>query len=123
MAWQFHGRAPVYLQIVGRIRSDILKGIYAADEQVPPVRQLAAEASVNPNTVQRALAELEREGLLYTKGTVGRFVTSDADVLERARETMHREAMTNLVGELLSLGITKEELISFIQEAKEGETS
>lgn len=123
MAWQFHGRAPVYLQIVSRIRADILSGKYQADEQIPSVRQLAFEASVNPNTMQRALTELEREGLLYAKGTIGRFVTSDKEVLRMARETMHREAMTNLVDEVLSLGITKEELLAFIQTYRKGDPS
>ena len=123
MAWQFHGRTPVYLQIVSRIRADILRGVYGADQQFPTVRQLAFEASVNPNTMQRALTELEREGLLYTKGTVGRFVTSDENILQVAKEAMHQEAMQNLVSELLSLGITKQELISFIQTFEEGENT
>lgn len=121
MPWQFNGHTPVYLQIVSRIRSDILMGKYQADEQIPAVRQLAFEAAVNPNTMQRALSELEREGLLYTKGTLGRFVTSDENILSMAKVTMHSEAMRNLVSETLSLGITKEELITYIQSLKEGD--
>ena len=121
MAWQFHGRAPVYLQIVSRMRADILSGRYTADQQIPTVRQLAFEASVNPNTMQRALSELEREGLLYAKGTVGRFVTSDINILQTAKEIMHREAMQSLVSEVLALGVSKQELIDFIQNLEEGE--
>jgi len=111
----------VYLQIVSRIRADILSGTYKADEQIPPVRQLAFEAAVNPNTMQRALSELEREGLLCVRSTAGRFVTSDEEILRRARETMHREALTHLLNEAMSLGITRDEIITFIQESKEGE--
>lgn len=74
MAWQFRGHSPVYRQIVRHIRADILNGRYQPDEQIPPVRQLAMEASVNPNTMQRALSALEDEGLLVSRGTVGRFV-------------------------------------------------
>ncbi len=121
MAWQFHQRAPVYLQLVSRIRGDILNGKYKADEQVPPVRQLAFEAAVNPNTMQKAYAELEKEGLLYARSTAGRYVTSDTEVLRRARETMHREALTHLVCEAEALGITKDEIITFIQQSKEDE--
>lgn len=120
MAWQFHSRAPVYLQIVSRIRADILEGKYQADEQVPSVRQLAIEAAVNPNTVQRALTELEREGLLYARSTTGRFVTSDSEVLSRARETMHKEAMARFLADALALGITEEEFVTFIKQSKEG---
>lgn len=79
MAWQFRGHSPVYRQIVRHIRADILSGCYQPDEQIPPVRQLAMEAGVNPNTMQRALSALEDEGLLVSRGTVGRFVTSDEE--------------------------------------------
>ena len=121
MAWQFHNRAPVYLQLVSRIRKDILNGKYKADEQVPPVRQMAFEAAVNPNTMQKAFVELEREGLLYARSTAGRFVTSDEEVLRRARETMRREVLDQLLAEAMSLDISKDEIIMFIQQSKEGE--
>ncbi len=123
MAWQFRGDTPVYRQIVSRLRVELLEGKYPSDGQIPPVRQLALEAAVNPNTMQRALTELENEGLLYTRSTAGRFVTSDEAVLRRARETMHRENMERLIGEALSLGITREELITFIQHTKEDDAT
>lgn len=119
MSWKFNTRIPVFMQIVRRLRADILMGKYAAEEQIPSVRQLAFEASVNPNTVQRALTCLETEGLLYTRGTVGRFVTGDEQVLRHAKERMHREILEELVSDALAMGIEREELISFIQEIKE----
>ena len=119
MAWKFNGKTPVFMQIVHRLKADILSGRYKADEQIPSVRQLAFEASVNPNTVQRALTCLEEEGLLYTRGTIGRFVTGDAQVLARAKEQMHREIMEELVTQALAAGIEKEELISFIRKTNE----
>lgn len=119
MAWQFHNKTPVYLQLVSRIRKDILSGKYKADEQVPPVRQLAFEAAVNPNTMQKAFAELEREGLLYARSTAGRFVTSDEAILQRAKQAMREEALNHLLSEALSLGITREEIIEFIQQTRE----
>ncbi len=119
MAWQFHNKTPVYLQLVSRIRKDILNGKYRPDEQVPPVRQLAFEAAVNPNTMQKAFIELEREGLLYARSTAGRFVTSDEAILERAKQAMRDEALNYLLEEALSLGITREEIITFVQQSKE----
>ena len=76
---------------------------------------MAFEAAVNPNTMQRALTELENEGLLRSRGTLGRFVTSDFVVLEAARKTVHESIIRSLMEEARSCGITKEELIQFIQ--------
>lgn len=115
MPWQFHERSPVFIQIADRIRAEILSGRYPPEAQIPPVRQLAFEASVNPNTMQRALTELENEGLICTRGTVGRFVTSDRAALEQARRAAHESVMRSLVENALSVGITREELIRFIQ--------
>lgn len=116
MAWQFRGHSPVYRQIVRHIRADILNGCYQPDEQIPPVRQLAMEASVNPNTMQRALSELEDEGLLVSRGTVGRFVTSDEAVLERARRTARQDALEKLAEEAQAAGLTLDDLVQYIRE-------
>lgn len=114
MPWQFGAKTPIHQQIADHIRNDILNGKYAPDEQIPPVRQLAIEAGVNPNTVQRALMALEAEGLFETRGTVGRFITTDQAVLDRAREVTRRQAVKRLVDETLALGITREELIRYL---------
>lgn len=116
MAWKFNQREAVFLQIANRLRGEILGGKYPPDSQVPPVRQLAFEASVNPNTMQKALALLEEEGLLHSRGTVGRFITSDVDILDAAREKVRREAVKNWLYEAELIGITKAELIKYIQE-------
>ncbi len=117
MPWNFTPDVPVYLQIVSRLRADILGGKYRADEQIPPVRQLAMEAGVNPNTMQRALAVLEAEQLFTTRGTVGRFVTTDEAVLERARETFRRETVRRILAEAAAAGISPEELIDRIRQS------
>ena len=116
MAWQFRGHSPVYRQIVRHIRADILNGCYQPDEQIPPVRQLAMEASVNPNTMQRALSALEDEGLLVSRGTVGRFVTSDEAALERARRTARQDALEKLAEEAWAAGLTLDDLVQYIRE-------
>ena len=115
MAWQFTSRAPVYMQIVSRIRADILGGVYPPDSQIPPVRQLALTAGVNPNTMQRAFAVLEAERLFITRGTVGRFITTDTEVLERAREILRQETVLRLVEEAAAVGMTPDELIESIR--------
>lgn len=115
MAWQFSSRAPVYLQIVSRIRADILNGVYQADQQIPSVRQLALTAGVNPNTMQRAFSVLEAERLFVTRGTVGRFITTDQAVLEQARKVLRRETVTRIIEEAAAVGLTPEELIEGIR--------
>lgn len=116
MSWQFNNREAVFLQIASRLRSEILGGNYASGDQLPTVRQLAYDAGVNPNTVQKALTYLEEEGILSSRGTVGRFVTSDETVLQNARERVRREAVRNWLAEAQALGITTEELIAYIKE-------
>ena len=119
MAWQFTSRAPVYMQIVSRIRADILGGVYRPDEQIPSVRQLALTAGVNPNTMQRAFTVLEAEQLFITRGTVGRFITTDTEVLARAREVLRQETVARLIEEAIAVGISPDELIQGIRAYKE----
>ena len=119
MGWSFHNTLPVYLQIASKIRADIISGKYAKEEQIPPVRQLAFEAAVNPNTMQRALTQLETEGLLIAKGTVGRFVTGDPTVLQFARQKAAEELINAFVNNCIELGITKEELKIMLQDKED----
>ena len=115
MSWQFNNSEAVFIQIANRLRADILNGVYASGEQIPPVRQLAAEAAVNPNTMQKALMLLEDEGLLHAQGTVGRFVTTDDAVLNKARENIKLETVRRLLTDAYSVGISPSELIRYIQ--------
>lgn len=121
MAWQFNGREAVFLQIADRLRWDILNGVYPPDEQFPSVRQLAAQASVNPNTMQKALAYLEEEGLLHSHGTVGRFVTSDVEILTATQERMRRKTVKHWLTEAKALGFTAEDMIHYIKEVSKDE--
>lgn len=121
MAWHFAPGIPVYLQIVSRIRADILLGVYPPDTQIPSVRLLACEAGVNPNTMQRAFAELESEQLFVTRGTLGRFITTDTAVLDKARAILRRETVTRILSEAEVVGISPAELISDIRAFTEGD--
>lgn len=102
---------PIYEQITEGFKELILKGILSPDEKMPSVRSLAVELSANPNTVQRAYAELERQGFLYTVKGRGNFVKSDASLLEQKRSELVQE-MRSLLREAEELGISREELLA-----------
>lgn len=116
MAWTFDKHTPVYLQIAERIRSGIISGEYPPNSQIPSVRQLAAIAAVNPNTVQHALSQLESEGVLYAVGTAGRFVSDDPTLLERIRREATKKLVQDFLAQASRLSVTKEELIAMLEE-------
>ena len=122
MAWKFNSTEAVFVQIARRLRCDIVCGKYKPDEQIPSVRQLAYDASVNPNTMQKALSLLESEGLLHSKATIGRFITSDTEVLEKARIRMRHDVVKNWLEEARALGITPVELIDCINNIEKEDT-
>lgn len=116
MSWSFDKHTPVYIQIADKICTQIITGEYAPEEQIPSVRQLAVVAAVNPNTVQRALAELENEGIIYSKGTLGRFVTSDKSLIEQARRRAAKQLVSDFINQAKRLNISKEELNKMVEE-------
>ena len=83
MPWNLDSSRPIYLQIIERVQMDIITGRYQPGDKLPSVRDLAQEAAVNPNTMQKALSELERSGLIYSQRTSGRFVTEDQNMIEK----------------------------------------
>ena len=119
MSWHFDGQSPVFMQLIGTIRADILSGKYPPATQFPTVRQLALDAAVNPNTVQKALSILETEGLVISRGTLGRFVTGDVALLEDKRREIQTSYMQRAWQEARKVGISKEKFIAFLQESEE----
>lgn len=115
MAWRFNGEMPVFKQIAQRLRMDIINGKYSPGEQFATVRTLALETAVNPNTVQKALQALEDEGLLETRGTVGKFVTSDNDAILRSKGRVQAEYVRNIVAQAEFFGISRDELAELIK--------
>lgn len=109
MAWEFTSERPIYLQIVDRIQTDIVTGKYYSGQRVPPVRQLAAVAAVNPNTMQRAYAELERTGLVSALRTSGRFVTEDPEVIAKSKLSMANELKKDFLSKISVLGYSAKE--------------
>ncbi len=116
MAWSFTQDSPVYLQISKRIIMSVLSGEYSAGEQIPSVRQLALEAAVNPNTVQHAFQELEDEGIIISKGTMGRYVTEDRAVIEGCRQKQAEQLVKNFVQQANRLSVSQKQIISMIEE-------
>ena len=106
MNWKFTGDRPVYQQIIATIRGGILRGELSPGKKVPSVRDLAAEAQVNPNTMQRARTELEREGLLVGGGTSGRTVTTDEEILSAMKERILYELARECAEKFMVFGIT-----------------
>lgn len=105
---------PIYEQIIERYKTLILKGVMQPDEQMPSVRNLAMELSINPNTIQKAYAELERQGFLYTVKGRGNFVTGDGSLIEK-RKTEYIDQILELVREVIELGMTKMEVLFEIE--------
>ena len=121
VAWKFESGIPLTIQISDRIRKDILRGEYKCGEDFPTVRQIASEASVNPNTVQKALVILEDEGLLLTLGTAGRTVTDDTQKINEARERISLRFVRDVIREATQLGISGDDLLNMIRRNWENE--
>lgn len=119
MNWKLTGDGPVYLQIMATIRGAVLSGHFAQGQRLPPVRELAAEARVNPNTMQRALVELERQGLLVAAGTAGRYVTDDREVLDRLRHQRLSELARECARQFAAYGLSPKEAAALLEEMEE----
>lgn len=115
MDWHLSNDKPIYLQLIDQIKRQILAGRYDAGSSFPSVRELAADAAVNPNTMQRTLAALEQQGLLVGSRTNGRTVTSDASLLSCMREELARDAYLQFFHALTELGFSREEMHTFLQ--------
>ncbi len=108
-------RIPIYEQLVNGFKLQIMNGVLQADDQLPSVRQLAQELTINPNTIQKAYRELERLGYTYSVPGKGSFVNKVGDTMQKERITMLSESLEKIVQELLFLGLTKEEIIEKIE--------
>ncbi len=117
MAWSFTSDKPVYIQIAQRITASVLSGEYKAGEQIPTVRQLALEAAVNPNTVQHAFAQLEKEGIIVSQGTVGRYVTEDETIIEESRQRIIEQMIKGFAEKIAKVSEDKEQIIKMVEEA------
>lgn len=114
MAWNFVNDRPIYLQLMHIIKARIVSGYYKPGEKVEPVRILATEAAVNPNTMQKALSELEREGLMCSNRTNGRYVTEDETVINSLKDGIADETWGEMISGMKALGWDNEQIKTFI---------
>lgn len=114
MPWNLSNEKPIYLQLIEQIKLQILAGTYKCGDRFPAVRELAAEAAVNPNTMQKALAALEQEGLLIGSRTSGRTVTTDQSLIQAMREELARQELDHFRQSLSGLGFSNEESLAYI---------
>ena len=121
MDWNFRSDLPIYSQLVEQIKLGIVSGSFLPGERLSSVRDLAAEAGVNPNTMQRALQELEREGIVYTQRTAGRFVTEDALVIAQVKKSLAGQHVRVFLEGMGKLGYGRDEILDLLREEKEEE--
>lgn len=117
--WKLESDRPIYLQIVERLELAICSGFYAPGDRIPSVRELASQAGVNPNTMQRALAELEREGIVVTFRTNGRSVTEDEKMIHETRNRLAVEQVEEFLKKMKELGFEREEIVNLLKEKGE----
>ncbi|GAA0778864.1 GntR family transcriptional regulator [Clostridium subterminale] len=114
MAWEFKDQRPIYIQLIEQIKLKIISGEYKPGQKFPTVRELAEEASVNPNTIQKALAELERTGFVYSQRTSGRFITEDVDMIKDIKLDIAKDQAMTFLKSMKNLGLSNEEIMEFL---------
>ena len=119
MEWKFRSDLPIYSQLVEQIKLGIVSGNLLPGERLMSVRDMATEAGVNPNTMQRALQELERNGMVYSQRTAGRFVTENMQVIEREKKKFAEEQIRSFLEAMKKLGYQWEEILSLLKEKEE----
>lgn len=122
MPWNLSSDRPIFLQIVERIQFDIISGHYQPGQKLPSVRDLASEAAVNPNTMQKALSELERTGLLYSQRTSGRFITEDTTMIDELKTSIAKEKIEEFFNSMQHLGYQPNEILSLLSECVQNST-
>ena len=121
MAWNLSSDRPIYAQTLEVIQLRIIVGQYKPGEKIPSVRELAAEAGVNPNTMQKALTELERSGLVMAQRTSGRMVTENKEMIREIRNQLAHEQVQEFVSKMKELGFDRDEIVTLPKQAEGGE--
>lgn len=121
MSWKFDEKSPIYVQIAQHIKMQIISQEIKNGDQLPTVRELAEEAGVNPNTMQRAFTELEREGMVYSKRTSGRFVTEDEALIAKVRKEVAETELAQFVKKMTSIGFEQNDIVPILEDYIKGE--
>ena len=118
MKFEFDNNIPIYIQLVEQLKKYIISGKLKCGERIPSVRELALQTKVNPNTMQRALVELEEIGLIYTERTNGKFVTNDKELIEKYKIHYANELANVYFKNMESIGFNKTEAINYLSKMK-----
>ena len=116
MEWVINNDTPIHEQLINQLELRIITGIYPIAERLPSVRDLALEARVNPNTMQKALIELERKGLIYTKRTIGKYVANNEAIIIQAKEQMANELTSDFLLNMKKLGFDEKNILIYLTE-------
>lgn len=119
MDWNLTNDRPVYLQLIEHLELAIVSGVYSPGERMPGVREMAAQAAVNPNTMQRALQELETRGLINTQRTAGRHITEDKKVIDRLRTEKAVQQLEDFWNNMQKLGYQTAEILALLKQKTE----
>ena len=122
MVWKFDNNIPIYIQISNIIKLQIVTKQLKSGDKLPTVRDLDETAGVNPNTVQRALSDLETEGFVYSVRTTGRFVTDNVDLIQRTRVELAQNELETFVSNMLNLGFEESELVAQLEGFLKGDS-
>ena len=115
MGYEFNNGTAIYLQIIDDVKEKILSGEFQKNQKIPSVRELSAQYGVNPNTIQKALFDLENAGLIITERTNGKFVTSDQSVIENIKKETITKRLNEFYAKMEKLGIDKSSVIEIIR--------
>lgn len=118
MKFEFDDDKPIYKQLVDKLKLEIVLGHFKSGDKLPSVRELSTMICVNPNTIQRSLAELEEEHLIYTKRTSGKFVTEDDDIIHQVKQELARDKINTFVSDMEILGLKTEDIVKLLKERK-----
>ena len=116
MDYIFDNERPIYLQLVEKLRIEIVSEKLKQGERLTSVRELALIARVNPNTMQKALVELENQGLVYTERTNGKFVTNNKELIDKIKKELAEEKIINFLNDMKNIGITQDDAVKYLQE-------
>ena len=119
MGFEFNNDTPIYLQLIEYIKMQIISKKYLPNQKLPSVRELSFEFEVNPNTIQKALGELENIGLIYTERTNGKFVTANEELIKQVTETTLKSMVNKFFSSMTEMGLSKKEILEIINKVAE----
>lgn len=123
MIINFNDNMPIYIQIMNYVKENIVNGSFQLGDKLQSVREFSKELRVNPNTLQRAYQELERDGIIFTQRGLGSFISKDKKIMEKLKEEMSREIVQNFLDGMNKMGVKREDILSLVKKELEREAA